>query len=144
VSGAPGLVEVLAGGPFTTVQDLPGRVGYWHVGVPPNGPMDDLAHRLVTAVLGNDPSAAALELTGSGPSLRFTGKTLLLFKSTHTTHTHPHYLTCQIRSHNTGRPVTLQRVRLPHRTLPQSSPISISTHHTPIPKPSNYTPQRRP
>ena len=41
------------GRPFTTVQDLPGRVGYWHVGVPPNGPMDDLAHRLVNRVLGN-------------------------------------------------------------------------------------------
>ena len=27
---------------MTTVQDLPGRVGYWHVGVPPSGPMDDL------------------------------------------------------------------------------------------------------
>ena len=26
---------VLDGGPFTTVQDLPGRVGFWHVGVPP-------------------------------------------------------------------------------------------------------------
>ena len=39
-------IEVLAGGPLTTIQDLPGRVGYWHVGVPPSGPMDDLAHRL--------------------------------------------------------------------------------------------------
>jgi len=66
------LIEVLAGGPMTTVQDLPGRVGYWHVGVPPNGPMDDLAHRLVNRVLGNSPGAAALELTGSGPTLRFT------------------------------------------------------------------------
>ena len=68
----PRLVEVVAGGPFTTVQDLPGRVGYWHVGIPPNGPMDDLSHRLVGAVLGNAPGAAALELTGSGPTLRFT------------------------------------------------------------------------
>ncbi|CAN5801595.1 hypothetical protein BH10ACT1_BH10ACT1_11390 [soil metagenome] len=66
-----GEVEVLAGGPFTTVQDVPGRVGYWHVGVPPNGPMDDLSHRLANAVVGNDPSAAALELTGAGPTLRF-------------------------------------------------------------------------
>ncbi|MCU1354040.1 MAG: hypothetical protein JWM05_3249 [Acidimicrobiales bacterium] len=64
-------VEVLAGGPLTTVQDLPGRVGYWHVGVPPNGPMDDLAHRLANRVAGNAPGAAALELTGAGPTLRF-------------------------------------------------------------------------
>jgi urea carboxylase len=66
------LVDVLEGGASTTVQDLPGRVGYWHVGVPPNGPMDDLSHRLVNRVLGNPEAAAALELTGSGPTLRFT------------------------------------------------------------------------
>ncbi|MCU1358682.1 MAG: hypothetical protein JWM89_4100 [Acidimicrobiales bacterium] len=64
-------VEVVAGGPFTTVQDAPGRIGYWHVGVPPNGPMDDLSHRLANRVVGNAESAAALELTGSGPRLRF-------------------------------------------------------------------------
>ena len=56
---------------MTTVQDLPGRIGYWHVGVPPNGPMDDLAHRLVNRVVGNAEGAAALELTGAGPTLRF-------------------------------------------------------------------------
>jgi urea carboxylase len=65
-------IEVLDGGPFTTVQDVPGRIGYWHVGVPPNGPMDDLAHRLVNRVLGNHAHAAALELTTQGPTLRFT------------------------------------------------------------------------
>ena len=64
-------ILVLDGGPMTTVQDLPGRVGYWHVGVPPNGPMDDLSHRLVNRVLGNADHAAALELTGSGPTLVF-------------------------------------------------------------------------
>jgi urea carboxylase len=66
-------VEVVDGGPLTTVQDVPGRVGYWHVGVPPNGPMDDLSHRLVNRLLGNAEGAAALELTGSGPTLRFRG-----------------------------------------------------------------------
>lgn len=69
VAGGP--IEVLDGGPFTTVQDVPGRVGYWHVGVPPNGPMDDLSHRLANLVVGNASNAAALELTGSGPALRF-------------------------------------------------------------------------
>ena len=63
-------VEVLDGGPSTTVQDLPGRVGYWPVGVPPSGPMDDLTHRLVNHVVGNDETAAALELTTAGPALR--------------------------------------------------------------------------
>lgn len=64
-------IEVLEGGPFTTVQDHPGRIGYWHVGVPPSGPMDDLSHQLANRVVGNPPGAAALELTRSGPTLRF-------------------------------------------------------------------------
>ncbi len=61
---------MLDGGPLTTVQDLPGRVGYWDVGVPPSGPMDDLTHRLVNQVVGNDETAPALELTTAGPALR--------------------------------------------------------------------------
>ena len=39
-------IEVVDPGLFTTVQDWPGRVGYWHVGVPPSGPMDDLSFRI--------------------------------------------------------------------------------------------------
>ena len=35
--------EVLEGGTMTTVQDWPGRLGYWAVGVPPSGPMDGLS-----------------------------------------------------------------------------------------------------
>ena len=31
---------------LTTVQDWPGRIGYWHIGVPPSGPMDDLSFRI--------------------------------------------------------------------------------------------------
>lgn len=64
-------IEVVEAGPFTTVQDVPGRIGYWHVGVPPSGPMDDLSHELANRVVGNPPGAAALELTRSGPVLRF-------------------------------------------------------------------------
>ena len=37
----------------TTVQDYPGRLGYWHVGVPPSGPMDTLAFRLANRLVGN-------------------------------------------------------------------------------------------
>jgi urea carboxylase len=71
--GAPVAVEVLEGGPLTTVQELPGRLGHWDVGVPPSGPMDDLAHRLVNVVVGNDEAAPALELTSAGPTLRAIG-----------------------------------------------------------------------
>ncbi len=67
----PQALEVLEPGVQTTVQDHPGRVGYWAVGVPPSGPMDDLAMRLANRLVGNAPQAAALECTLSGPSLRF-------------------------------------------------------------------------
>ncbi len=68
---APRTVDVLAGGTMTTVQDYPGRVGYWEVGVPPSGAMDPLALRLANRLLGNASDAAALEITVSGPTLRF-------------------------------------------------------------------------
>jgi urea carboxylase len=70
-------VEVVAAGRHTTVQDLPGRVGHWDVGVPPNGPMDDLSHTLVTRVVGNAPHAAALELTGGDAEFRFPAGALI-------------------------------------------------------------------
>ncbi|MGV0627063.1 5-oxoprolinase/urea amidolyase family protein [Mycolicibacter minnesotensis] len=64
-------VEVLRPGLLTTVQDWPGRVGYWHVGVCPSGPMDDLSFRLGNRLLGNSEGAPGLECTKSGPALRF-------------------------------------------------------------------------
>ncbi|MBV8623718.1 MAG: urea carboxylase [Herbaspirillum sp.] len=64
-------VEVLSPGTQTTVQDHPGRIGYWAVGVPPSGPMDERALRLGNRLLGNAEDAAALEVTMSGPILRF-------------------------------------------------------------------------
>ncbi|MDU6926538.1 urea carboxylase [Franconibacter helveticus] len=67
----PATLDVLTGGTLTTVQDLPGRTGYWHVGVPPSGPFDSLAFRLGNALLGNAPDAAGLEITLRGPTLRF-------------------------------------------------------------------------
>ncbi|KAB0548536.1 urea carboxylase [Pseudomonas argentinensis] len=63
--------ELLSAGTQTTVQDFPGRLGYWAVGVPPSGPMDSRALRLGNRLLGNEAGAAALEITMSGPLLRF-------------------------------------------------------------------------
>jgi len=62
---------VIDGGTQTTVQDHPGRLGYWHVGVPPSGPMDALSFRLANRLVGNSASAAGLECTLTGPRLRF-------------------------------------------------------------------------
>ena len=67
----PHSFEVLDGGTMTTVQDYPGRRGYWDVGVPPSGPMDDLSFRLGNRLLGNAEGTAGLELTSAGPTLRF-------------------------------------------------------------------------
>ncbi|RMH82609.1 urea carboxylase [Pseudomonas sp. AOB-7] len=63
--------EVLSAGTQTSVQDFPGRLGYWAVGVPPSGPMDSRALRLGNRLLGNAEGAAGLEITMSGPLLRF-------------------------------------------------------------------------
>jgi len=68
-------VRALSGGASTTVQDYPGRLGYWDVGVPPSGPMDALAFRLGARLLGNAETAAGLEITGLGPTLVFNAPT---------------------------------------------------------------------
>ncbi|MEI7255432.1 urea carboxylase [Dickeya dadantii] len=67
----PATLDVLGGGTLTTVQDAPGRTGYWHVGVPPSGPFDVRSFRLGNQLLGNAPDAAGLEITLRGPTLRF-------------------------------------------------------------------------
>lgn len=67
----PQTIRVLAGGPATTVQDWPGRIGYWAVGVPPSGPMDARSFRLGNRLLGNPEGAAGLEFTAAGPTLKF-------------------------------------------------------------------------
>jgi urea carboxylase len=74
---APRTLEVLAAGTQTTVQDYPGRLKYWNVGVPPSGPMDSLSFRLANRALGNPATAAALEITVSGPTLKFNTDTTI-------------------------------------------------------------------
>lgn len=64
-------IEVLDGGVQTTVQDYPGMIGYWFVGVPPCGPMDAYNFRIGNSILGNDERASGLELTLRGGSYRF-------------------------------------------------------------------------
>lgn len=74
----PSTIEVLRGGTMTTVQDYPGRLGYWKVGVPPSGPMDSLSFRAGNEILGNDPDAAGLEITATGPRLLFNIETVIV------------------------------------------------------------------
>jgi antagonist of KipI len=61
-------LTVVKPGMLTTVQDT-GRRGYQGLGVPVSGPMDAYSHRLANQALGNDPQAAALEITLLGPEL---------------------------------------------------------------------------
>ncbi|WP_086619614.1 urea carboxylase [Erythrobacter tepidarius] len=71
IAHVPDSIRVLSGGTSTTVQDWPGRLGLWHVGVPPSGPMDDRSFRLGNLLLGNPEGTAGLEFTASGPTLLF-------------------------------------------------------------------------
>jgi urea carboxylase len=71
LSYRPNAIEVLAPGAQSSLQDWPGRLGYWAVGIPPSGPMDDRSHRLANRILGNAENAATLECTLTGPTLRF-------------------------------------------------------------------------
>ena len=67
----PHSIDVLNAGVQTTIQDYPGRIGYWNVGVPPSGPMDSLAFRLANRLVNNPDNSAGLEITLAGPTLRF-------------------------------------------------------------------------
>jgi urea carboxylase len=67
----PDIVEVLAPGAQSTIQELPGRLGLWHVGVPPSGPMDERHFRHANRLVGNSDETTALEFTVAGPTLRF-------------------------------------------------------------------------
>lgn len=83
----PQSIDVLSPGTMTTIQDYPGRSGYWDVGVPPSGPFDNLAFRIGNVLLGNDEQAAGLEITLRGPALVFNTETRFVlcgapFKST--------------------------------------------------------------
>lgn len=73
----PQTIDVLEPGAFSTIQDYPGRIGYWNVGVPPSGPMDHLAFRLANCIVGNPETTAGLEFTVVGPTLRFNADTII-------------------------------------------------------------------
>lgn len=79
----PATVEVLQAGTHTSIQEFPGRVGYWDIGVPPSGPMDDLAFQLANELVGNIGPAAGLELTVSGPTLKFNSAAVIALCGAH-------------------------------------------------------------
>jgi biotin-dependent carboxylase-like uncharacterized protein len=65
------VIEVLKPGLSTTVQDA-GRTGYYHLGIPPSGALDQYSLRAANLLVGNPAGAAALEAVYMGPELAFT------------------------------------------------------------------------
>ena len=63
-------VSVLKPGLATTVQDT-GRPGYYNVGIPPSGSLDQYSSLAANMLVGNRDDAAVLECTYMGPELRF-------------------------------------------------------------------------
>ncbi|MES2822829.1 MAG: urea carboxylase [Pseudomonadota bacterium] len=74
----PARIDVLQGGTQTTIQDYPGRSGYWHVGVPPSGAFDNYSFRLGNRLLSNAETAAGIEITLQGPILKFSCDTKIV------------------------------------------------------------------
>jgi biotin-dependent carboxylase-like uncharacterized protein len=63
-------IDVIKPGLATSVQDA-GRPGYYHVGIPLSGALDQFAFHLANRLVGNDEHAAALEAALLGPELVF-------------------------------------------------------------------------
>lgn len=72
----PAAIDVLAGGSYTLVEDFPGRPtigrGFGH-----GGPMDPVAFQLANALVGNPLGKEGLEITLTGPDLKFLGDAVL-------------------------------------------------------------------
>jgi 5-oxoprolinase (ATP-hydrolysing) subunit C len=64
------MLEVIKPGLETSIQDYPGRIGYWAQGFPPSGPMDSWSFRLANLLVGNPSGAAGLECQFVGPTLK--------------------------------------------------------------------------
>ena len=75
-------IEVISPGLLTTIQD-DGRHGYAHLGVPPSGALDKAAFRLANRLVGNDVSAAVLEMTILGCTLRFNQVSTVVLTGAH-------------------------------------------------------------
>lgn len=70
------MLKVLKSGFFTTVQDG-GRLGYLNKGVPVSGFMDSFSATKINLLLENDPNAAVLEITMTGPTVEFDAPTYI-------------------------------------------------------------------
>ena len=70
------MIEVIAPGRWTTIQDQ-GRPGLERFGIPAGGAADWFASSAANALVGNDPTAAVLECTSIGPTLKFESQAIV-------------------------------------------------------------------
>ena len=78
------MIKVLKPGFATSVQDL-GREGYYHLGIPPSGALDQYALSAANHLVGNAAGAAALECALLGPELAFEKDALVAVCGAHMT-----------------------------------------------------------
>ena len=77
-------VEVLKPGLATGVQDA-GRPGYYNIGIPLSGALDQFALRAANLLVGNAEGAAALEVALLGPELLFRDAAIVAVTGAETT-----------------------------------------------------------
>ena len=70
------MITILKAGLQTTVQDI-GRHGYQQYGVTVSGAMDHISSRVANILTGNSEDAPLLEITWSGPEIRFEEDSLI-------------------------------------------------------------------
>ncbi len=61
-------IEITQPGLATSVQDR-GRFGYYHLGLPQGGALDQYSYELANALVGNTEGEAALECTYMGSAM---------------------------------------------------------------------------
>jgi len=69
-------IEVIKPGLATSIQDA-GRPGYYHLGIPQSGALDQYALRLANLLVGNDEGAAVVECTLLAPELKFLANAII-------------------------------------------------------------------
>lgn len=109
----PSTFSVLSPGTMTTVQDYPGRQGYWDIGIPPSGPYDNWSFRLGNRLLGNTEDCAGLEITLSGPELVFNSRSqIIITGASIEAKLNDEPIDCwQIHSVNSGDKLTLGQIK---------------------------------
>jgi urea carboxylase len=71
------MLEIVKPGLETSIQDYPGRIGYWNQGFPPSGPMDSWSFRLANLLVGNPAGAPGFEAQYMGPTIKFAADTVI-------------------------------------------------------------------